>query len=155
MYNDIFHFKTTRLSGKVRAKRCLFYVGKIASVLLSRAYHRIWTYQFSFVGLFSFVRKIALLWRLFDHTSNIQYRAVIKVFIRKRLSATEATTELTDIYSYSALSYRTVAKLVAEFNDPTRTFEDASRSGQSLTAVTDESIRAVEEVMVDKFLFDA
>ena len=51
--------------------------------------------------------------------SNTEFRAVIKFFTRKGLSATEITEELADVYGDSAPSYRTVAKWVAEFNDPT------------------------------------
>ena len=40
----------------------------------------------------------------------------------------------------SAPSYRTVANWVAEFNNPERAFEDASRMGPPLTITTDENI---------------
>ena len=65
--------------------------------------------------------------------SNTEYRAVIKFFIWKGLSATEITKELIDVYGHSALSCSTVAKWVAEFNDPTWSFEDAPRSGRPPT----------------------
>ena len=90
--------------------------------------------------------------------SNTKYRAVVKLFTRKRLSATEITGELADIYGGSALSCCTVAKRIAKFKDPIRGFEDALRSGRPTTALIDESIRALEEVVmcvIDKFLFDA
>ena len=51
--------------------------------------------------------------------SNTEYRAVIKLFIRKGLSATEITKELTDVYGRSAPSYRTVMKCVSKFKDST------------------------------------
>ena len=72
--------------------------------------------------------------------SNTEYRADIKFFIWKRLSATEITKEFVDIVDDSAPSYYTVSKWVAEFNDPTRDFEDAPRSGRPSTALTNESI---------------
>ena len=40
----------------------------------------------------------------------------------------------------SAPSYRTVAKWGAQFNEPTRGYEDAPRSGRSTTVLTNESI---------------
>ena len=90
--------------------------------------------------------------------SNTEYRAVIKLFTRKDLRATEITKELVDIYDDSAASQCTVAKWVAQFSDPTRVFEYTSRSERPTTTLIDESIRAVEVAMIrmiDKLLFDA
>ena len=81
-------------------------------------------------------------------TSNTEYRAVIEFFAWKRLRAAEITERLADVYGDSAPSYRTVAKWVVEFNDSTLAFMDAPRSDRPLTAVTDESIQAVEEIMM-------
>ena len=89
--------------------------------------------------------------------SNTEYRIVIKFFTQKGFSVTEITKELTDVYGDSASSHRTVVKWVTKFNDPPRVFEDAPRSGRSTTPVTDQSIQAVEEVVIrviDKFLFE-
>ena len=80
--------------------------------------------------------------------SNTDYRAIIKFFTLKRLSATKITKELADVYGDSALSYCTVTKRVAELIDPTKAFEDAPRSARPPTALTDESIRTVEEVVM-------
>ena len=74
--------------------------------------------------------------------------AIIKFFTRKELSATEITKQLANVYSHSARSCSTVAKWIAEFTDLTRPFEDAPRSDRSTTTMTDESIRAIEEVMM-------
>ena len=90
--------------------------------------------------------------------SNTEYRAVIKFFAQKGLRATKITKELAVVYRRSAPSYGAVAKSVVEFNDPTQTFEDAPRSGRPSTTLTEESIRAVEEVVmcvIDNFLCDA
>ena len=89
--------------------------------------------------------------------SNTEYRVVIKFFTRKRLSATEIPKELADVHDHSAPSYCPIARWVTKFKDPARAFEDELRSGRPTTALTNESIRAVEEVvmpMIDKFLFD-
>ena len=56
----------------------------------------------------------------------------------------------------STSSYSTVAKWIAEFKNSTQAVEDAPRNGRTTTPVTDERIRAVEEVMmrvIDQFLF--
>ena len=55
---------------------------------------------------------------------------------------------MADVYSDSVPSHRTVVKWVAEFKDPTRTFEDAPRSGRPPAALTDESIRVVEKIVM-------
>ena len=52
------------------------------------------------------------------------------------------------MFTVTALSYRTVARWVAEFQDPTQAFEDVPRGSRLPTALTDESIRAVEEVVM-------
>ena len=57
--------------------------------------------------------------------SNTEYWAVIKLFIRKGLSTIDITKELADVYDDCTPSYCTVAKWVAEFNNPTRAFKDA------------------------------
>ena len=80
--------------------------------------------------------------------SNIEYRAVNKFFTWKGMSATEITKELTDVYGHSAPSYSTVAKWIVEFNDPTRAFEAVPRSGRTLITLTDESVRAVEGILM-------
>ena len=90
--------------------------------------------------------------------SNTEYRAMIKFFTRKGLNATEITKELVDVYGSSASTYHTVAKWIAEFNDPTRALEDVLRSDKPPTALTDESIRSVYKrswCVIDKFLFNA
>ena len=115
---------------KVRATRCLFYMGKIVSISSSRGRYHISIYQFSFDQLFPFIRKAALLKGLLVNTSNTEYRVVVKFFNRKRLSAIEITEELADVYVDSAPSYRIVPKWVAEFKNPIRGFKDASRSAR-------------------------
>ena len=76
--------------------------------------------------------------------SNTEYRVVIKFFTRKRLSATEITKDLANVYDRSAPSYRAIVRWVTKFKDPTRAFEDVPRSVRPTTALTDESIRVVE-----------
>ena len=80
---------------------------------------------------------------MFVNTSNTEYRVVIKFFTRKRSSAKEITKKLPDANGHSASSYRTVVKWVAEFNDSTRTCAQSTT-----TTPTDESIRAVEEIVM-------
>ena len=80
--------------------------------------------------------------------SNIEHRAVIKFFGRKELNVAEITRELEDVYQDCAPAYRTVAKWVTELKDPTRGFENASRSGRPTTTTTEENIKAVERIVM-------
>ena len=80
--------------------------------------------------------------------SNPECRAVIKIFIQKGLIATEITKHFAYVYGDSVPSYCTVAKWRAQFNNSTRAFEEVSRSGRPTTALTDESIRTVEELVI-------
>ena len=80
--------------------------------------------------------------------SNIGHRAVIKFFTRKWLNAIEISKELDNAHKDSAPSYRTVAKLVAEFKDLERGFKDAPRMGRPSTITADENIEAVERIVI-------
>ena len=80
--------------------------------------------------------------------SNTEYRAVIKFFTRKGLSTTNITKESADVYGDSVPSCLTVAKWMAEFKDSIRTLEAIRQSARPTTTLTDESIRAVEEVVM-------
>ena len=80
--------------------------------------------------------------------SSTEHRAVIECFIRKGLNAPEISMELDNVYKDSAPSYRTVAKWVAEFNNPERGFGDVPRMGPSSTITIDENIEAVERIVM-------
>ena len=84
----------------------------------------------------------------FSKMSNIEHRAVIKFFTRKGLNATEISNKLDNVYKDSAPSYRTVAKLVAEFKNPEHGFEDAPRMGSSSPIAADENMEAVERIVI-------
>ena len=80
--------------------------------------------------------------------SNIEHRAVIKFFTRKRLNTTEIGKELDNVYKDSAPSYRTVANWVAEFKNPERAFEGAPQMGRPSTITADENIEAIEQIVM-------
>ena len=80
--------------------------------------------------------------------SNIEHRAVIKCFTRKGLNAIVISKELDNVYKDSALSYRTVARWVAEFEDPERGFGDAPRMDHPSTITANENIEAVERILM-------
>ena len=107
--------------------------------------------NFGPIGSFPSYEKKNVLRTMFLHfskISNIEHRAVIKFFTRKRLNAIEISKELDDVYKDSAPSYGTVAKWVAEFKDPKRTFEDAPRMGRPSTITANENIEAVERIVM-------
>ena len=137
-------------------KRIIY--SEISDVSLSTARYHIRIYQFFFDWLLPFLRKIAILQGLLVITSkmlNTEYRSVIKFFTWKGLSATEITKELDNVDGDSIPSYRTAAaKWVAQFKDPTRSFENVPRSARPTTKVIYESTRVVEELVIDEFLFD-
>ena len=108
--------------------------------------HQFWSHWF-----ISFVRKKNVLRTACLHFSkvlNIEHRVVIKFFTRKGLNTTEISKKLDNVYKNSAPSYRTVAKWVAEFNNPESAFEDAPRMGRPSTITTDENIEAVERIVM-------
>ena len=80
--------------------------------------------------------------------SNIEHQAVIKFFTRRGLNAIEISKAVDNVYEDCAPSYRTVAKWVAEFNDPERGFEDAPRMNRPSTLTADENIGAAERIVV-------
>ena len=79
--------------------------------------------DFLSIDFFPFLKKNSK--DCFVNISNTEYRAVIKLFIRKGLSTIDITKELADVYDDYTPSYCIVAKWVAEFNNPTRSFKDA------------------------------
>ena len=81
---------------------------------------------------------------------NVEYRVPSdhNVFHPKGLNATEISKELDSVYKYDASSYRTVAKWVAEFKNPERTFEDSLRTGRPSTITINENIEAVERIVM-------
>ena len=141
-----------RLSGKFvqlvskRISETFGFCHSIEGAFLLR--HQFWSNWF-----ISFVRKKNVLRTKclhFSKMSNIEHRAAIKFFTRKGLNAIEISKELENVYKDSAPSYRTrtVAKWVAEFKDPERTFEDAPRMGRPSTITADENIEAVEQIVM-------
>ena len=80
--------------------------------------------------------------------SNIEHRAVIKFFTRKRLNAIEINMELQNVYKDSAPSHRTVAKWLAEFKSPERVLKDAPRMDRPPTISADENIKVVERIVM-------
>ena len=107
--------------------------------------------KFSSNWFISFVRKQNFLRTMclhFSKMSNIQHRAVIIFFTRKGLNASKISKELENVYKDSAPSYCTVAKWVAEFNDPEHGFEDAPRMGHPSTITANENIEAVERIVM-------
>ena len=80
--------------------------------------------------------------------SNIEYRLVIKFFMRKGLNATEISKELDSVDKDDGPSYLTVAKWVAEFKEVERAFEDSPRTGRPSTITNDESIEDVKRIVM-------
>ena len=71
-----------------------------------------------------------------------------KVFHQKTAECHRISKELDNVYKDSAPSYCTVAKWLTEFKDPERDFEDALLMGHPSTINADESIEALERIVV-------
>ena len=84
----------------------------------------------------------------FSKMLNIEHRTIIKFSTWKGLNTTKISKELDNVYKDSAPSYRTVAKWVAQFNDPERGFEDALRMDHPSTITVEENIEVVERIVM-------
>lgn len=76
-------------------------------------------------------------------------RAYIKTRFLLGLTTTEIHHELIDAYRYGCVSFSTVAQWVRRFASGRESFEDNPRSGRPVTAISQENIRAVEELIND------
>jgi len=76
-------------------------------------------------------------------------RAYIKTRFLLGLTTTEIHHELIDAYEYGCVSFSTVAQWVRRFASGRESFEDNPRSGRPVTAISQENIRAVEELIND------
>ena len=81
---------------------------------------------------------------------HVEYRASggHKVFRSESLNATEISKELESIYKDDASSYRAIAKRVAEFKEPERTFEDSPRASRPSIITTGQNIEAVGRIVM-------
>src|SRR5436190_23148743 len=80
---------------------------------------------------------------------KIEYRAVIKYMFLKGNTPTQIKDELDSVYGDSAPSFTTVKFWAAKFKRGRKSLGDDERSGRPKTAITDENIAKVHEMVLD------
>jgi transposase len=76
-------------------------------------------------------------------------RSYIKTRLLLGLTATQIYDELTTAYGQDVVSYRTVARWIERFLNEQESLEDNPRSGRSITAITQQNIDAVNDLVND------
>ena len=80
---------------------------------------------------------------------KIEYRAVIKYLFLKGNTPTQIKDELDSVYGDSALSFTAVKFWAAEFKRGRESLGDDERSERPKTAITDENIANVHQMVLD------
>ncbi|XP_020296620.1 putative uncharacterized protein FLJ37770 [Pseudomyrmex gracilis] len=80
---------------------------------------------------------------------KIEYRAVIKYLFLKGNTPTQIKNELDVVYGDSAPSFTTVKFWAAEFKRGRTSLVDDERSGRPKTAITDDNIAQVHQMVLD------
>ncbi|XP_030750150.1 protein GVQW3-like [Sitophilus oryzae] len=80
---------------------------------------------------------------------KIQHRAVIKYLVLKGNTPTQIKHELDSVYGDSAPSFTTVKFRAAEFKRGRKSLGDDERSGRQKTAITDDNIAKVHQMVLD------
>jgi transposase len=78
----------------------------------------------------------------------IEYRAVIKFLTLKGNSFKDIHEQLVSVYGGSTSSYTTVTKWAREFKRGRQILEDDPRERRPQTAITEENISTVEELVM-------
>jgi histone-lysine N-methyltransferase SETMAR len=79
---------------------------------------------------------------------KIEYRAVIKFFVKEGLTTNEINSKFIKIYGASSPSFSTIKKWAAEFKRGRTSLEDDSR-GRPKSATTPEIIEQVHDMVLD------
>jgi transposase len=82
-------------------------------------------------------------------TDKIEYRAVIKLFVKEGLTPKEIHSKFIKIYGNSSPSFSTIKKYAAEFKRGCTSLEVYPREGHPKSATTPEIIEQVHDVLLD------
>jgi histone-lysine N-methyltransferase SETMAR len=77
---------------------------------------------------------------------KIEYRAVIKFFVKEGLKPKEIHSKFIKVYGDSSPSFSTIKKWVAEFKRGRTSLEDDPREGHPKSATTPEIIEQVHDI---------
>jgi transposase len=80
---------------------------------------------------------------------KIEYRAVIKFFVKEGLTQNEIYSKFMKVYGDSSPSFLTIMKWTAEFKRGRTSIEDDLREGRPKSATTPEIIEHVLDVLLD------
>jgi len=80
---------------------------------------------------------------------KIEYRAVIKFFVKEGLTPNEIHSKFTKVYGDSSPSFSTIKKWAAEFKRGRTSLEDDPREGRPNSATTPEIIEQVHDMLLD------
>ena len=80
---------------------------------------------------------------------KIQYRAVIKFFVKKGLTPNKIHSKFINVYGDSTPSFSTINKWAAVFKRGRTSLEDNPREGRPKSATTPEIIKQVHDMVLD------
>jgi histone-lysine N-methyltransferase SETMAR len=80
---------------------------------------------------------------------KIEYRAVIKFFVKEGLTPNEIHSKFIKVYRDSSPSFSTIKKWAAEFKHGCTSLEDDPREGHPKSATPSEIIEQVHDMVLD------
>jgi transposase len=80
---------------------------------------------------------------------KIEYRAVIKLFVKEGLMPKETHSKFIKVYGDSSPSFSTIKKWAAEFKCGRISLEDDPRDGRPKSVTTPEIIEQVHDMVLD------
>ena len=80
---------------------------------------------------------------------KIEYRAVLKFFVKEGLTPNEIHSKFIKVYGDSSPSFSTIRKWAAEFKRGRTSLEDDPRKGRPKSAITPEIIEQVHDTLLD------
>ena len=81
---------------------------------------------------------------------QIEYRAVIKFFVKEGLKPNEIHSKFVKVYGDSSPSFSTIKKWAAKFKRDRTSLEHDPREGHPKTATTAEIIEQIHDMVLDE-----
>lgn len=80
---------------------------------------------------------------------KIEYRAVIKFFVKEGLTSTDIHARFIKVYGDSSPSFSTIKKWAAEYKRGRDSLDDDPREGRPKSATTPEIVKKVHDMILD------